>query len=143
MAPCQQCSWLALLTLSALQLGRPRSAAALEERSVRYTIGAQVFEGFAALPSSVSGSTDGATVPGVLIAHQWMGPGSTERARARELAGVCARARVCVFKSVCLPVSLSLCLSVCLSLCVLCGARVCGRARLRGLRARYVRCRLP
>ena len=141
MAPCQQCSWLALLTLSALQLGRPRSAAALEERSVRYTIGAQVFEGFAALPSSVSGSRDGATVPGVLIAHQWMGPGSTERARARELAGVCVRVCVCVCFS--LSVSLSLSLSLSLSVCVLCGARVCGRARLRGLCARYVRCRLP
>ena len=81
--------WLLVLALSAL-IGRPRSAAALEERSVRYTVGAQLFEGFVVLPSSESDldspDSDGTTVPGILIAHQWMGLGATERTRARELA---------------------------------------------------------
>jgi dienelactone hydrolase len=77
--------WLALLAIAAIHTP---AAAALEERTVRYAIGGRPYEGFLVLPDGGDGDGDGgaAARPGVLVAHQWMGLGPTERTRARELA---------------------------------------------------------
>jgi dienelactone hydrolase len=77
-------------------------ALAIEERSLLYTAGlgldTRQYEGFLVLPDSLSNHTVTTAgtgrnhepptrlLPGVLIAHQWMGLGATERTRARELA---------------------------------------------------------
>ncbi len=95
---------LNLLLLQLLLTDTALIALGLEERSVIYTddggLGTtpQQYEGFLVLPESIaSRNSTTATartgrnpqptkLPGVLVAHQWLGLGSTERARARELA---------------------------------------------------------
>lgn len=49
--------------------------------SVNYTIGTDVFEGYVAYPTGVSGY-----LPGVMIVHQWYGLGENEMYRAEEAA---------------------------------------------------------
>jgi dienelactone hydrolase len=53
----------------------------VETKTITYQIGSDTFEGSISRPAKVSGP-----VPGVLVAHDWMGYGPFSRARAEQLA---------------------------------------------------------
>lgn len=75
-------SILGLGALAALFLQTSAQAASLTEKSVEYRDGDQVFEGFLAMPSTVSKRG----LPGVLIVHNWMGVSDETKSKARSLA---------------------------------------------------------
>ena len=61
---------------------RPPAPAGVVSHGVVYEIDGRPYEGFVAFPDTSTGA-----IPGLLVAHQWMGLGEMEKFRAEEMAG--------------------------------------------------------
>ncbi len=71
---------LAAFLLPAMTL--PAADMPIETKPITYKVGADTFEGCVSRPTKL----DGATAPGVLVAHDWTGYGPFPRERAEQLA---------------------------------------------------------